>query len=191
MLTAGNKEGIDKKSIAVVVNVDEDRIGAVIGTKHSVIRRIESALKVRVKVKRGKGEVLILSSRENIDNVLKAKMIIEAIANGIPSTYALDALEKADYILEIINIDDYARGKKDLRRIKSRIIGRGGRIKRIIEDELNVNISIRGKKVAILGKYTNVQAAKDAIISICRGSKHGRVLKKIEEFKMIQQLRGL
>ena len=180
-----------QNKLMMVVRIDEDRVGAVIGPKGSILKRIEEALNVIIKVRKDKAEVIIVSERQNIENALRAKMIIEAIANGISSSNAFVIVDNPDYVLEIVNIDEYARNRRDLRRIKSRIIGKEGKIKRLIEDELDVKISIRQKKVAILGKYMDVQIAKEAIISICKGSKYGRILRKIEEFKMQQQFREI
>jgi len=181
--------GEDK--VTFVVAVDEDRVGVIIGARGTIERRIERMFKVKIKINPSRGEVLIISSRDNIDGALKAKTAIEAISLGIPPNLALSMIEKPDYVLEIVNIEDYARGKSDVRRIKSRLIGRQGRIRMKIEDELNVKIAIKNKHVAIIGHYLDVMAAKEAIVAICRGSKYGRVMRKIEEYKLSKMFRGV
>ncbi len=187
METTSDNEG----KIAMVVSVSEERIGVVIGTRRSVEKKIERLLGVKIKVRPGREEILIVAPRDNIENALKAKMVVEAIAHGFSPQDALILAEKSDYTLEVINIEEYAKSGRDLSRIRARLIGKGGKIKSKIEDELGVKIAISGKKVAIIGKYWDVLAAKEAVVAICRGSKHGRVLKKVEEYRMARAFREI
>lgn len=170
--------------VALVISVDEDRIGAIIGTKGKVERDIEQRLGVKIKVIPDKGKVIVVADRDKIENAWRAKMIIEAIAHGISYDYARRLIDDSDYVLEVIDISEYARHRRDLQRIKGRLIGTHGKVKTRIEEELNVRISIRDRYVAILGKYDDVGIAKEAIKAICRGSKYSNVMRKIEEYKM-------
>lgn len=174
--------------IAIVLSVDEDRLGAVIGTKGRVEKYLEKSLGIVIKIDSKKGKVIITADRGNVEAALKARMVVEAIANGISFEDAKKVLENPDYILEIIDISEYARSKRDLMRIKARLIGKQGKIKTLLEDELGVKIAIRNKYVAILGRYQDVMMAKEAVQAICRGSKYGRVLKKIENYKIMRNI---
>lgn len=184
---AVNQSGEDK--IAIITSVDEDRLGAVIGSKGRVEKYLECELGVEIKIDAQRSKVIIVTNRSNIENGLKAKMVIEAIAHGISFDNAKKLIESSEYTLEIIDISEFVRNRKDLTRIKARLIGQSGRIKTLIEDELNVKIAVRDRYVAILGKYTDVNIAKDVIQTICRGSKYGRALKKISDYKLLQDLR--
>ncbi len=178
----------DQNKITMVVSVDEERLGAVIGTKGRVEKYLEKTLGVKIKVDAGRSKVIITADRNNVEDALKAKTVIEAIAHGISFEDAKKLAEDPDYILEIIDISEYVRNRRDLTRIKARLIGRKGKIKTLIEDELNVKIAIRDKHVTIVGRYHDVMIAKEAIQAICRGSKYGRVLKKIEDYKIMRDL---
>ncbi|MCR8463355.1 MAG: hypothetical protein QXH55_03805 [Candidatus Korarchaeota archaeon] len=184
-MIVGNSED---DRIAIVTLVDEDRLGAVIGSKGRVEKYIENKLNVDIKIDTQKGKVLIITERNNIENGLRAKMIVEAIAHGISFDHAKKLIDNPDYVLEVLDISEYARNKSDMIRIKARLIGQGGKIKTLIEDELSVKISIRDKYVAILGKHTNVNIAKDVIQMICRGSKYGRALKRINDYRLLQDI---
>lgn len=181
----------DSGRIAVVVPVDSNRIGVIIGSKQNIKKILEQKLGVKIKVNVERGEIIIVSYRNNINNVLRAKMVITAVSYGFSPSNALVLIENPEYILEVVNIDEYARSKKDISRIKSRLIGRGGKIRMKFEDDLNVKISIYDKYVSIIGKYDDVMIAKEAIISICRGSKVGRIMKKIEEYRMAKYFKTM
>jgi len=177
--------------IMVVVPIDYGRVGVIIGSKQDVKKKIEQKLGVEIKINANRGEIIIIASRGNIDNVLRAKMVITAISYGFSPANAFILIENPEYIFEVVDISDYARNRRDISRIKSRLIGRGGKIRMKFEDELSVRISIYDKYVAIIGRYDDVMVAKEAVLSICRGSKINRVMKKIEEYRIARYYRKM
>jgi ribosomal RNA assembly protein len=66
-------------------------------------------------------------------------------------------------------------------RQKGRIIGKGGRTRQIMHDMLDVEISIYGKTVSLIGKIENVQMAKEAINMILEGSRQKSVYAYLEK----------
>jgi ribosomal RNA assembly protein len=68
-------------------------------------------------------------------------------------------------------------------RIKGRIIGKDGIMRKNIEETLEVNLSIYGKNVSIIGDLENVNSAREAIIMLIEGAQHSRVLRFMEKKK--------
>ncbi|HIP84609.1 MAG TPA: RNA-processing protein [Methanothermococcus okinawensis] len=166
-----------------VVKIPKERIGVLIGKGGEVKKRIEEELGIQITVNE-EGEVTI-SSTENTKDPLalwKGRDIVKAIGRGFNPEKALK-LVSDDYVLEIIDISNYANTPNALRRIKGRIIGSGGKSRRYIEDLTDTHVSVYGKTVAILGEYEPVQVAKEAVYMILRGSSHAKMYKFLESHR--------
>jgi len=74
-----------------------------------------------------------------------------------------------------------------LRRIKARLIGREGLARELIERLANVEISIYGKTISIIGNATNLNVARHAVINLLQGSKHGNVYSYLEKQRKIRE----
>ena len=104
--------------------------------------------------------------------VLRVKLIFQAFGRGFDFEDALDLLDE-DYVLEIIDISDYAKTKNRIVTLKGRVIGTKGKAKNIIVKQTETKISIYGKTVAIIGRPENVANARDVVKIILSGKKHG------------------
>ena len=60
-------------------------------------------------------------------------------------------------------------------RIRSRLIGTGGKAKRNVERLTNTRITIYGKTISIIGNYEDIDRAREAIGKLMSGSPHGNV----------------
>ena len=87
-------------------------------------------------------------------------------------------MKDPDFSLQIIDIPG---DEKSLERIRSRIIGRNGRTREIIEEMTGVKVSVYGKTISIIGKYKNIKIAKEAIDKLIRGSMHSVVYAFLEK----------
>lgn len=103
-------------------------------------------------------------------------LVIKAFGRGFNFDDALDLLDE-DYQLEIINVKDYGKSKERQRVLKGRVIGRGGRIKKIIEENCNAKIAVYGKTIGVICKSTEIGKALEAIDMILSGSKHSTVIR--------------
>jgi len=65
------------------------------------------------------------------------------------------------------------------------------KIKKQIEDLLNVNISIYDKYVSIIGEFENLSIAREAINMLIEGSQHSTVLKFVERRRRDLKARSL
>lgn len=144
-----------------------------IGLLSKVKERIEKSAKVTLKINK---EVTI--SGEPLD-VLTAEKIVLALGRGFKIDDALLLLDE-EYTLHILPI---AKKRNDLVRLKGRLIGREGKIKRRIEKITGVKISVSGKTVSIIGKIEDVDLATAAIQMILEGRKFATVFRFLERMK--------
>ncbi|WP_456471697.1 KH domain-containing protein [Methanocaldococcus sp.] len=162
-----------------IVKIPKDRVGVLIGKKGEVKKKIENELKVKLEID-SDGTVTIYSKNEEDPLALwKAKDIVKAIARGFNPEIALKLISD-DYVLEIIDIEDYAKSENALRRLKGRVIGKEGKSRRYIESLTGANISVYGKTVSIVGEADQVQIAKEAVEMLLRGKSHSKTYKFLE-----------
>jgi KH domain-containing protein len=154
-------------------------------------RKLEKALDVKVmvknerfhgsegsdkQVKSGAGEVSIDGSPEN---EFLAEKVIDALNFGFPLDIAL-LIKSEDFLFEIINVKDYTH-RKDLERIRARIIGRAGGTLRTLNSLTNCHFEMKNNEVAIIGSPEHIENAQKAVISIVQGSKQANVYSFLEK----------
>tara|TARA_X000000368_G_C23025006_1_gene709757 strand:- start:1477 stop:1992 length:516 start_codon:yes stop_codon:yes gene_type:complete len=86
-----------------------------------------------------------------------------------------------EMLFELIELKSFV-GKKanQQRRIRSRIIGSEGKIRKRIEALTNCELTVYGGTIVIIGDDIGLPMASDAIKSLLNGAEHGPVLKKLE-----------
>ncbi len=107
-----------------------------------------------------------------------AEKVIDAINFGFSTKRAL-SIKKQDLIFEILNIKDYMRGK-NIARIKSRLVGEGGRALMTFSNLTECYFEIKGNQMGIIGDSENIENAQKAIIMLIKGSKHANVYAFLE-----------
>ena len=81
-------------------------------------------------------------------------------------------------------MEDYLRDNKNkIFTAKARLIGTNGKARKSIEALTFTNISVYGKTVAIIGEIKEAEIAKQALINLIMGSKHGNVYAFIDKRK--------
>ena len=159
------------------IKIPKERVPVLIGKDGSTKKELEELTKIKIDIDSKEGEVTI--SGEDSLKLYTLKNIIHAIARGFNPELA-KLLLKEDYLLEIINISDFAKTKNHLIRIKSRIIGTKGKTRSVIEELTDTNISIYGKTISIIGKVENLGIARRAVESLASGSQHSAVYHWLE-----------
>lgn len=169
-----------------VIRVPEERLAVLIGKKGVVRREIEKKTNTALNVDTEENEVVV-SGEDNLD-VLVSCSIVKAVGRGFNPKIAM-LLCKEDYCLEMIDITDFVgKSKKNLIRLKSRLIGRDGKAWKTIEKFSNVKMAVYGKTVCLIGKIDDVFVAKRAIEDLLKGAPHGRIYKWIIEKKKKERL---
>jgi len=165
----------------IEIRVPDDRIGVLIGREGEVKKKIQEKTGCRLRIDSKSGVVSITRGEDPI-GFLKAKDIVNAIARGFNPDVAMKILEDDFTILETIDLTEYT-SSKSMDRIKGRIIGKEGKMRRIIEETLNVHVSVYGKYVSLIGNIENVSAAREAIMMLIDGAQHSTVQKFMERKK--------
>lgn len=109
----------------------------------------------------------------------RAEKVLDAINLGFPTRFAL-LIKRQNLIFEILNIKKYMRGK-NITRIKSRIVGEGGRALKNLSNLSDCYLELKGSNVGIIGEPENLENARNAIIMLIKGSKHANVYAFLEK----------
>ncbi len=179
-----------------VVNIPEERVGVLIGEGGRVKREIERLLNVVLDVDSSEGTVVINLAKPveqggDPSSLFKARDVITAVARGFSPEKALK-LAGDEYVLMVVDLTDYVgRNPNHLKRVKARIIGSEGRARRIVEENCHVDISVYGDTVSIIGRFEDVKAAEEAIISLVKGAPHGAVYKMVYDYARRRKTGGL
>jgi len=160
------------------LKIPKARVAVIVGKKGSTKRGLEKKLKVRIRVSR-EGDMQI--EGEGID-VLVAQRILKAVGRGFNPRIA-SLLQNDAYHFEIIQLKDFARSVADVHRIKSRMIGTKGKAWKMLEQLLEVDISVYGNTVSVIGEAEKVELAKQAVEKLAQGAPHGKVYMFIEKQK--------
>ncbi len=167
----------------VRVRIPRDRIGVLIGKRGSVKATIENMTGAKIDVDSVSGEVYVKFAEPPSDPLLpmKLKSVIQAIGRGFNPEIAFELL-KDDYMLEVIDIRRFVGDRKNaLRRMRGRLIGEKGKTRSYIEGRTNTHISVYGHTVSIIGRAYDMVAAREAIISLLKGSMHSTAYRAMEK----------
>ena len=82
------------------------------------------------------------------------------------------------------------RQPNQTRRMRSRLIGRNGRIRSLIEEISSCEMAIYGSTVLVIGDEDGLALAAPAIEGILRGSEHSTILHGLEQDRKRQRLRS-
>jgi len=163
------------------LKIPKKRIAVLIGEKGRIKREIERFTSTKLTINSEEGDVII-ESQESL-NIFNTKPIIQSIGRGFNPKIALRLIDEEN-TLEIIDITDFSKkSKKDMIRLKSRLIGTNGKARKMIEMLTHTEICVYGKTVSIIGEQDSVYLAKRAITNLLQGSKHGNVYGFIERTK--------
>lgn len=163
---------------AYELKIPKDRIAVLIGKDGEVKRKVEQHTGTELHIDSDEGEVGITG--DDPIHLFTCREIVRAVARGFNPDVALNLL-KQDFSLEIINIDQYAKSKSDLARLRGRVIGEGGKARKLIEELTDCNVSVYGKTVALLGDYEGLVIARRAVESLLSGSGHANVYRWLEK----------
>lgn len=140
-------------------------------------KKLEKILGVKITIQ--EKEIFIEGEAEN---EYIAEKIIDAINFGFSISKAL-LIKKEDFLFEIIDIKNYTR-RKDLQRIKARIIGTKGKTLKTLCNLTECNFEIKDNHIGIIGAPECIQNAQEAITSIIRGAKQSNVYSFLEKHRV-------
>ena len=165
--------------------VPQDRIAVLIGAKGATRKELEEAAGCeRIAIDSASGEIDVFwPDAGNYDPVKAMKLpdVIKAVGRGMAPSRAIQLLQD-DWFFEIVDLRDHV-GKRSnqQRRIRGRIIGSEGKIRKMIEFHTNTEISIYKSTVVLVGEGMGLSNARQAIEMLAGGSEHGSVLGYLEK----------
>ena len=161
-----------------------NRIAVMIGKNGATRKSLEEAAEARLFIDSETGDVSVQWNTEANDPVKMMKMpdVIRAIGRGMPPKKAIPLLENDELFMEIIDLRNWV-GKRgsQLRRLRSRLIGRNGRIRGIIEEHTGCELSIYGHTATLIGSQVGMADARSSIEMILNGSEHSTVIRTLEQ----------
>lgn len=172
------------------IKIPKERIGALIGKRGKVKQQIEKRCGVSIEIDSETGDALISMSKpaEQME-AFRAIEVITAISRGFSPERAYHLFEDEEIMFQQLDLHDYAgKSPSTLARIRGRIIGEGGKARRMIEDLTGSYISVYGHTVAFIGNYREVKLATDAIAMLAKGSMHKSVYSMLEGVKRKDKL---
>jgi ribosomal RNA assembly protein len=162
------------------IKVPQDRIGAIIGVEGNVKKAIEEKTGAKLEVDSESGVVVVQSEADAL-KALRAAEVIKAIARGFSPEKALRLLDNEDLILDVMDLSALSDSPADLKRIKGRIIGKGGKTREVIEQMTGARLSVYGKTISIIGDADQLATVRAAIDMLIDGAPHSAVYSYLEK----------
>lgn len=156
------------------VRIPEDRVGVLIGesgeTKEEFEDLTDCDLTVEGNVAKVEGDAF---------DEMMAEKAVKAVGRGFNPDKALKLVEK-DVTLHVIDIKDYTDNSSRQEELKGRVIGRDGETRRHVEKETNIDVSVYGTTVSLIGKAQNIQVALESLKMLLNGSSHSTAYDYLE-----------
>lgn len=119
----------------------------------------------------------------NSVNQMKTRNVMKAISVGFDPQISVKLSYNELYHLEILNVKNMTRNKAEMKRQKSRIIGKNGKTKDLISELTDTDINIYNNKVGIIGENQDVLKSREVIKKLVNGTPHSRIYSELERYK--------
>lgn len=163
------------------LKIPMDRIGVLIGQKGETKKDLEEKTGLKINIDSNAGEIVI--DDHEVDDpllVIKTENIVKAIGRGFSPEKAMTLMnDDADFF--VFDLHDYV-GKKEthIRRLKSRVIGKEGKTKRVLEELTDAKISVYGHTVSIISDFERMNILKKSVDMLLTGSTHATIYRFVE-----------
>ncbi len=165
------------------VKISGSRIGALIGKGGETKKVLEAKTHTTITIDSKEGMVKVEGSDENTVPLLRAVETINAVNRGFSPERAFELLDDEDLLLDMIDLSGLAEGPRQLDRLRGRIIGKDGRAREQIEDMTDVEISVFGKTIGLIGYPEQLKVARTAIDMLIEGVPHENVFAFLDKKK--------
>ncbi|MBU0466044.1 MAG: hypothetical protein KJ718_04555 [Nanoarchaeota archaeon] len=143
-------------------------------------KELEDKLNVKVKIS---GSQVVIEG--NSLDEYGARCVFDAIAFGFSVKKAM-LLKGEDMVFRVVHIKSYT--KRNLRDIKSRLIGKRGKTRRTLSEISGCEILIKESEIGIIGDALSVEDAETAVINLIKGSKQSNMYKYLEKMNRKKNL---
>ncbi len=165
------------------VKIATSRVGVLIGKGGATKKELEAKTHTTITIDSKEGLVKVEGSDENTIPLLRAVEIINAINCGFSPERAFEMIEDEDLLLDIIDLSRVADNPQKLDRLRGRIIGKDGRAREQIENMTEVDLSVFGHTVALIGYPEQMKVARAAIDMLIEGVPHENVFAFLDRKK--------
>jgi len=148
--------------------------------KIAFLKRLAQEIEQRAKVKLEIGEDGSVRIRGDALSCWTVKHVVKALARGFAKEDAFLLFEE-DKMLYVIPI---AKERNKLVRIRARIIGTKGKMKKEIERITGCKLAIHGRTVSIIGSGVALEVARTAVEKLIHGASHSKVLSYLKRAKV-------
>jgi RNA-binding protein PNO1 len=133
-------------------------------------------LQVRFNTKRRAIEIRMSKHTEDIGALQKATDFCKAFMMGFEVQDAIALLRLDDLFIDSVEVKDVKRLQGDhLSRCIGRIAGKSGQTKYAIENSTRTRVVVADTHIHILGSFTNIKLARQALCSLILGSAPSKV----------------
>jgi len=140
-------------------------------------KKLETRLNVKIT---NRGREIYIEGKPEDEHI--AEKVVDALNFGFPFSKAI-AIKTEEAEFEIINIKDHTR-KKNLERIRARIIGTKGKTLKTLSDLTECGFELKDNQIGIIGDPELIKNAQEAITLIIQGSKQGNVYSYLEKHQV-------
>jgi len=164
------------------IKIPQERMGILIGPNGEVRKRLEELSGCKLRIESRDGDITI--DKANATDPLAALnvgSVIKAIGRGFTPEEAYEIFRDDKYF-KLVDIRDWiGKKKKTMLRIRARLIGTDGKIRKRIEAMSGARVCVYGTTVAIIGDLEEMEAASVAIEMLLNGSELGSVNRFLEK----------
>jgi ribosomal RNA assembly protein len=163
------------------VRIPQERIGVLVGKNGETKFEIERRSLVTLTIDSSSGDITIDDSQAtDPEMTLRTRDVIRAIGRGFSPQRAFRLFDTGTY-LEVIELKDFTgKNSKRTKTVRARLIGTGGKTRRLIEELSESYVSIYGDTAALIGDYIQNQISRESVMMILRGNQHSTVYKYLE-----------
>mgnify|MGYP001157863006 FL=1 len=165
------------------LKIATSRVGVLIGKGGSTKKELETKTHTTISIDSKEGLVKVEAAEENAIPLLRAVEIINALNAGFSPQRAFEMIEDEDLLLDIIDLSHAADNPRQLDRLRGRIIGKDGRAREQIENMTDVDISVFGHTVGLIGYPEQMKIARAAIDMLIEGVPHENVFAFLDKKK--------
>jgi len=137
-------------------------------------KRLESKLNIKIS---NRGKEVQIDGKPEEEYI--AEKVIDALNFGFPFSIAI-SIKEEDLEFEILNIKDHTT-RKDLERVRARIIGKGGKTLKTLNQLTKCNFELKDNQIGIIGSPEHIENAQESVISIIKGAKQSNVYSHLEK----------
>ncbi len=158
------------------IRIPKTRIAVLIGPNGAIKSELEKITQTVITIDSTDGLVIVESTEDTTDPlaVWKACDVAKAIGRGFSPQRAFALLDDTVY-LRLINLEEFGSTPNQIRRLKGRVIGQGGKTRRNIEELTETFVTVMGNTIGVIGEVENQQVAVNAIVRLLRGAEHSTI----------------